>query len=216
MTSFRDKSGTNGPARPAHDGKPSVHHPRAERRLTVGFARASQLAGMVAKSRAARQIEIADILAGMYIYEWERLSKFWDDREPVEEFLRRICSITPQRWNHWIELYDQQRRQEEADLTSPWRRLMQRANSATSDKTGDDEGLPYSSELEEVLRAAAEISPFRDGQGGQSIPVLTAECVLLCIARNAESEVGRSLRETGPDLPALERAARDPRRTPRR
>lgn len=193
-----------------------MDHPRADRRFTVGFARASQLAGMVAKSRAARQIEIADILAGMYIYEWERLSKFWHDREPVEEFLQRICGISPQRWHHWIELYDQQRRQEEADLTSPWRRLMQRANSATSDKTGNDAGLPYSSELEQVLRAAAEISPFRDDQGGQSIPVLTAECVLLCIARNAESEVGRNLRETGLDLSALERAARDPRRAPHR
>jgi hypothetical protein len=169
---------------------------------------------MVAKSRAAVHIEIVDILAGMYIYEWERLSKFWADREPVEEFLRRICSITPQRWHHWIELYDRQRRQEEAELASPWRRLMQRASRATSDRP-DDQGLPCSSELEGVLRTAAEISPFRDDLRGQSIPVLTVECVLLCIARNGESEVSRNLRETGLDVPALERAARDPRRTPR-
>jgi hypothetical protein len=171
---------------------------------------------MVATSRAAAQVEMADMLAGMYIYEWERLSKFWKEREPVEEFLQRICSISPQRWHHWIEHYDQQRRKEEAELTSPWRRLMQRVNAGVSDKPAAEDALPYSSELEQALRAAGDVSPFRDDLRGQAIPVLTAECVLLCIAASPQSEIGRHLRDTGLDVQALERAARDPRRAPHR
>lgn len=210
-----DKNGKDAQARA---GESAAHADSApiERRFTVGLLRASQLAEMVAKSRVARQVEMADMLAGMYIYEWDRLSKFWDDRESVEGFLRRICSISPQRWHHWIELYDKQKRQEEAELASPWRRLMQRANLATSEKPEDHGGLPYSSELEQIFRSAAEISPFRDDLHGQAIPVLTSECVLLCIARNEESEIARNLRDTGLDVAALERTAHDPRRTPHR
>lgn len=171
---------------------------------------------MVARSRAAAQVEVADLLAGMYIYEWDRLESFWPDRDGIEEFLRKICAVSPQRWNHWIEMYDQQRRQEQTDASSPWRRLMHRARSTSPPNDASADGLPYSLELERVLRSAAEISPFRDDLGGRSIPVLTSECVLLCIACNEESALGPNLRATGLDVTALERAARDPRRVPHR
>jgi hypothetical protein len=207
-----DKNEKHASARDARD----ANSLRVERRLTLGLARASQLASMVARSRAAAQVEVADMLAGMYIYEWERLSAFWPDRDGIEEFLQRICSVSPQRWNHWIEMYDQQRRQEQAEASSPWRRLMQRARPSTEAKHPVTDDLPHSLELDRVLRSAAEISPFRDDLGGHSIPVLTSECILLCIASNDESQLGPNLRATGLDMTALERAARDPRRVPHR
>jgi hypothetical protein len=43
-------------------------------RLTKDLARAESLAEMLAHSRAANAVEVADLLAGMYIYDWERLS----------------------------------------------------------------------------------------------------------------------------------------------
>ncbi|HEX5425673.1 MAG TPA: hypothetical protein VFW94_19140 [Candidatus Acidoferrales bacterium] len=189
---------------------------RPERRLTVGLARAARFAVMVARSRAAAQVEVADMLAGMYLYEWERLAPFWPDRDAIETLLRRICSVSPQRWNHLIEAYDKQRRAEQAEASSPWRRLMQRTRPTEHEKESDQDHLPYSLELEHVMRSAAEISPFRDDLGELPIPVLTSECVLVCIACNDDSELGPNLRATGLDLPALERAARDPRRVPHR
>lgn len=93
---------------------------------------------------------------------------------------------------------------------------MQRARPTLDEKDADRDRLPFSLELERVLRSAAEISPFRDDLGAWSIPVLTSECVLLCIACNDGSELGPNLRATGLDVPALERAARDPRRVPHR
>lgn len=214
MSFSSDHNEKNVPARVGGDR--ARKGPRVERRLTLGLVRASQLAAMVARSRAAAQVEIADLLAGMYIYEWDRLSVFWTDGEAVEDLLRKICGISTQRWNHWLELYDRKRRQEQIEASSPWRRLMQRARSGANESEGDGENLPRSLELEHVLRCAGEISPFRDDAGAQPIPVLTAECVLLCIVRNEESDLGRSLRETGLDIAGLERAARDPRRVPYR
>jgi len=208
-----DKDGSDASA---HTRNENADEPRSERRFTVGLARAAQLAGMVARSRAAAQVEVGDMLAGMYIYEWERLASFWPDRDAIEDFLRRICSVSPQRWNHLIETYDKQRRQEQAEASSPWRRLMQRARSTPHEKEPESDQLPYSLDLERILRSAAEITPFRDDLGEQPIPVLTSECVLVCIACNDNSELGPNLRATGLDLEGLERAARDPRRVPHR
>jgi hypothetical protein len=224
-------------------GRQAEYPWRVERRFTIGLTRAEQLAMMLAKSRAAKVVEVADMLAGMYIYEWDRLSRFWGEREEVEEFLRRICSISPQRWNYWIAFYDKQRQESVAlSLYERARRAVRRNLRAGALRRGKgakrswSEGFvragsdaPWSSpidawdgesnlersiELEEILGEAGEISPFRDGADGREVPVLTSECVLLCIAKNNESEVSRKLRETGLDLEALERAARDPRRAP--
>jgi hypothetical protein len=177
-------------------------------RLTVDLARAESLATMLANSRAAQFVEVADLLAGMYIYEWERLSRFWDDRDEIENLLQKICSISPQRWNHWIEHYHDQRQKDEKDRLSAGRSL--------KDPQLQGETLPRSRELQKILTQAAEIAPFRDDVDGRKIPVVTSECVLLCIARNQDSEFSSKLRDTALDLTALERSARDPRRAPQR
>jgi hypothetical protein len=198
------------------DGTPGLHRrtDRSEQsqqpshRLTVDLARAERLATMLAHSRAAQFVEVADLLAGMYIYEWERLSKFWDDHDEIEGLLQKICSISPQRWNYWIEHYDQQRQKDEKERLSARRNIKE-------PRIGG-ETLPRSSELQTILARAEELTPFRDDVDGRKIPILTSECVLLCIARNQESELSSKLRDTALDLAALERSARDPRRTPQR
>src|SRR5580704_3028719 len=100
--------------RPAKSGQ-SISGSVAEvtHRLTTNLARAESLARMLAASRASAVVEVADYLAGMYIYEWERISKFWGERDEIEGFLQRICQISPQRWHQWIEFYDRERREED-------------------------------------------------------------------------------------------------------
>jgi hypothetical protein len=181
--------------------------PPASHLLTVNLARAETLARMLAASRASNAVEVADLLAGMYIYEWERLSKYWDDRDAVEHFLQQICRISPQRWHSWIQLYDKkQRLDEEAPKWSLLRKRMQEAP--------EEKPLPRSTEVESLLRNAELITPFRDKLHGRIVPILTSESVLLCIALNRDSEISRKLSESGLDVSGLERAARDRRRAP--
>jgi hypothetical protein len=203
--SHASSDGTPGSRRRTDHGAQSQ---QASHLLTVDLARAERLATMLAHSRAAQFVEVADLLAGMYIYEWERLSKFWDDRDEIEDLLQKICSISPQRWNYWIEHYDQQRQKDEKDRLS--------AGRSMKEAQLPGEALPRSSELQRILTQSEEIAPFRDDVDGRKIPILTSECVLLCIARNQESELSSKLRDTALDLAALERSARDPRRAPQR
>jgi hypothetical protein len=169
--------------------------------------RAKTFATMLANSRASRTIEVADLLAGMYMCEWDRLSQYWEeqDRERVEEFLRHICRISPQRWNSWIQSYDRERHKDERQ---GWRRLRRRKRGES------DEPLQPSAALVSVLKQAEQLAPFRDTLDGRSLPILTSECVLLCIARNFGTEMSQRLAETGLDAARLERDVLFPRRAP--
>lgn len=163
---------------------------------------------MLANSRASRTIEVADLLAGMYICEWDRLSQYWEepDRDRVEDFLRRICRISPQRWHSWIEWYDRERHEGES---AGWSRLRRRTRERP-----DEKSLQPSAALASVLKQAEQLAPFRDTLDGRSLPILTSECVLLCIARNFGTEISRRLAEAGLDAARLERDVLFPKRAP--
>jgi hypothetical protein len=188
----------NGHALPAH-------------RLTLNLTQAENFASMLAKSRASRTVEVADLLAGMYICDWDHLSRYWeDDRQgEIEEFLRRICQISPQRWHAWIEFYDTSRRKAErlARAWQPLRRLLKQIPS--------ERPLEPSNALATVLKQAEQITPFYDRTPQRSIPILTSECVLLCIARTYGTELTKKLVETGLNTARLEHDVFSSKRAPR-
>lgn len=176
-------------------------------RVTKELARAENLAHMLAMSRAAAAIEPADYLAGLYIYDWERLSKYWRDRAVIEEYLQRICRISPQRWHHWIEFYDRERREEE-------KRESRKILGSLGNAGEKGASLLPSTELDAILRKAEAIAPHHDTFEERKIPILTSECVLLAMAKIEGLEIGRRLLESGLDVPLLEIEARHPRHTP--
>jgi hypothetical protein len=177
------------------------------RRVTLSLSRAGKFAAMLARSRGSVIIEVSDVLAGMYISDWERLSQYWEeeDLEQVEELLRKICQISPQRWNSWIELYDQQH--QEGKGAEPW-------DGKAPAVRKDDVPLRKSLALEDVLRQAEQIAPYFDRDGERKLPILTTEVVLLCVARSYGTEISRNLAMTGLDTPRLEKDALFPRRAP--
>jgi hypothetical protein len=164
---------------------------------------------MLANSRASEVIEVSDLLAGMYICNWERLSAYWrdEDREEIENFLRGICRISPERWHSWIEFYDGLRRK--GERSGLWRSLAPFMKTPKPEST-----LRPSAALAAVLKQAEEIAPSHDSVGEGNLPILTSECVLLCIVRSFGSEVSRKLAEAGLDAERLERDVLFPRRAP--
>lgn len=183
----------------------------ASHRLTLDLSRASALATMLAHSRASQTVEVADLVAGMYLYGWERLSRYWeiDDCDRIEGLLQKLCHISPQRWNYWIQAYDKSRRSSEQAASLP--RILRRFQKNTS---AEPSPKP-SKELTSLLKQAEEIAPLSDMSGGRRIPILTSECVLLCIIRNRGTEISRRLAASGMNIPQLEKDALSSRRAPR-
>lgn len=197
--------------RPARkDPSPKAATPQVTHRLTLDLSRANALAAMLASSRAARFIEISDLLAGFYIYEWDRLAEYWPEEngEEAEDFFRGLCKISPERWNYWIQLYDKKRRNGEHRRT--WFDLTRKRKQ----KFGETAPEP-SADLRAVFATAERISPFHDRPDQGELPVLTCECVLLCIAKYISTDMRRKLNRTGLDIEKLERAVIDPKRSPR-
>jgi hypothetical protein len=178
-----------------------------EHRLTKDLSRAETLAIMLAQSRAGRVVEVADLLAGMYIYDWERLSKYWEDQDNIEQYLQQICRISPQRWHSWIQFYDQQRHGEQQP--GPWKWLRPSKIVKTVSKY-----LAPSAELRAIFQRAEEVAPAHDLVEDRMIPILTCECVLLAMAQKTDSEIGHRLISSGIDLSGLEQDARNPRHAP--
>lgn len=217
MKLLRRKSDRPSPGgRGEPDGEQSG--PLVTHRLTVTLSRSEKLAAMLASSRAARTIDVADMLGGMYLYDWDRLSKYWNEgtHQATESLLRKICHISPQRWHYWMELYDSQK-QAGGRLRS-WRAL-QRLALMRKEQPPQKRTLQKSAPLRAVYEQAERLAPFRDSIGDRKIPVLTSECVLLCIVRNPNSaglELSRKLVHTGLNIVKLERAALAPSRPPLR
>ncbi len=177
-------------------------------RLTMDMARAVSLAAMMAHSRAATVVEVADLLAGMYIYEWDRLAKYWDDEEKVESYLQQICRISPPRWHYWIEFHHRQLTVESEP--KKWKLPV----GPKKDEVAVPK-LAHSAELQAVWAAAEAAAPTTDMVEGRVIPVLTLECVLFAIASRTNSEIGHRLVAAGLKLGELEEEARRPRHAPR-
>jgi hypothetical protein len=188
-------------------------------RLTLDLSRAMDLAAMLASSRATQFIEITDVLAGLYMYEWDRLASYWpeENRDEIEDILRDICQISPQRWNYWITLYDS--RLKEGEPQPRWKQLRK-----PKPLNGRVSSPVPSASLRAVFDAAEVVSPFRDPRGeasqdlqeGGALPVLTSECVLLCMVKFVASNTGRKLAQSGLNILQLERAVLDPKRSPLR
>ena len=216
MKLFGSRKGRNLRSKPngsdagagASDGLDGGLAPLAHR-LTKDLARAERLATMLAHSRAAGAVEVADLLAGMYIYDWERLSRYWPEQDAIEEYLQQICRISPQRWHHWIQFYDRQRHA--AANQGKWKWLRP-GRAAAAEK--DAKPLARSAELTVLLKSAEEIAPAHDAVEGRSIPILTCECVLFAIAKRTDSEIGHRLVASGLNVVELEQAARNPRHAP--
>jgi hypothetical protein len=185
----------------------------APRRLTRDLLRAFELAVMLAHSRASATIEVADLLAAMYIDNWEHLKRYWPDPREVEKSMRKLCEFSPQRWNYWIKTYnetrDDQPRKKWLGMPIPPMR-----------QAGKDPGTMFgkqfelSEQLRIALKAADKAAPYQDKVGTRTIPIVSSDCVLLCMVKNTTSDVARKLLATGIDLGALEKAARFPKHAP--
>lgn len=219
MSLFGKKRDSQEDSRAGYDGIAGEAGASAvSHRLTLDLSRAMELAAMLASSRASQFIEITDLLAGLYIYEWDRLAAYWpeENREHVEEMLRETCQISPQRWNYWITVYDSERKEAEPQPRwTPFAKPKQQPRRVASP-------VP-STTLRAAFDAAEWVSPFRDGGGnGKSgrdaagIAVVTTECLMLCVAKYTSSEVGKKLVHSGLDIEQLERAVLDPKRSPLR
>ena len=60
-------------------------------------------ASKLSHDRGSQQIEICDLICGLYIAEPERIARYWPEWERLEELLYRECGMEEHRLVYWSE-----------------------------------------------------------------------------------------------------------------
>jgi hypothetical protein len=142
----------------------------------------------LAHDRGSSAFDVPDILAGMYIANLERLSKYWRSWEDFEDLVATECGLREPRWFYWIRAYE----------------------SASRGKEGSYFNLlkDLSPELATIWARAGELADSRGTSASAPKPLLTPEDFLLAISRHTGSELGPKLLRSGLDVQRLEQAVK--------
>ena len=100
------RKGTTDANRRERAAKQKQGQPSASHRVTLDLYRAEVLASMMAKSRSSDSVEVTDLLAGMYISNWERISRYWEDSKQEENrdaSAKDLPDEPSEVWHSWIE-----------------------------------------------------------------------------------------------------------------
>ena len=166
---------------------------------------------MLAYDRDELVIDVADVLAGIYINSLERIGKYWSDAEAIEIFVEEHCGINPQRWDHWIMHFDQVYRSPKKSFNRArigMRGLRRKPRSFVG------VGFKQSPDLLAVYKIAEAMAISRSDMFGEKLPLVTLESFLLATSKHS-SPVGKHLVESGIDLAKLKRDVRHPKWPPR-
>lgn len=60
----------------------------------------------VAADRGSDTISVADLIAGIYIADIERVAAYWPDWDSLEEFVTRSADINDPRWFYWLRFME--------------------------------------------------------------------------------------------------------------
>ena len=154
------------------------------------FSYALNFAMKVAESRGSRNLDVCDLLAGLFIANLEKISKYWQNWEDFEALVAAECNVREPRWFYWIRAYNQAYGPEK-EAHPNW--------ALFKDQTV---------ELAKVWVTAGHVAEARGALSSGQRPTLAPEDFLLAIVRHQETALGQKLAQSGLDVVNLEHAVR--------
>lgn len=140
------------------------------------------LAQMIAVRRAVAPLRPADVLAGVYIAGWERLSRLWQLPEAFEAIMCEECGLSYPRWVYCFEYLRRRRGPASATL---------------------------SRDLRGILQDAALLAQRRRHRG-MAGPNVRSEDFLIALIARKDLRIAELVRESGLDVTRLRLPARQP------
>ena len=175
-----------------------THHDTRHLRWATVFAT------LVAFCKRRNELIPSDLLAGIYIANLERVSKFWPNAELFEECVAEHCDWSEPRWLTW------QRWHEETHKAARRWRLpfgihLARRRKPLKHLYGSM--FEQSPDCKRLFETGEKLTPYKVSWRGKILPLLTPEVMLLAFIRTEDIPLGKHLRETGLLLEKLEEAA---------
>jgi hypothetical protein len=164
---------------------------------------ATVFAQLIAFCKSRDELVPSDLLAGIYVANWERVSKFWSRPELFEDFVAEFCDWDEPRWLTWQRWQDESRR-------AP------RRSRFYFTIRGKRWGKPHlfgsmfklSPEWKRIFETGERLTPYRAPHRGRILPLLTPEIMLLAVVRTEGIPIVKHLQNTDLMLDKLEEAAK--------
>ena len=164
---------------------------------------ATVFASLIAFCHRRDELLPSDLLAGIYVANLERVSKFWPNPDLFEDFVAEHCDWSEPRWATW------QRWQEETlKEARRWRpfglRISRRGKPFENFYFSMFEQSP---DWQRLFAAGEKLTPHKVSWQQKHFPLLTPEVMILALIRTEDLAIGKHLRETGLLVDKLEEAA---------
>jgi hypothetical protein len=165
---------------------------------------ATVFATVVAFCKGRDELIPSDLLAGIYIANLERLSRFWPRPELFDDFIAEHCDLSEPRWMTWHRWEDESR-----NATRRWRvpfRISFLASRTKKRLFGSI--FKRSPDWQRLFETGEKLTPYKVSWRGKVLPLLTPEVMLLAFIRTEDIPVGKHLQGTGLLVDKLEEAAK--------
>jgi hypothetical protein len=165
---------------------------------------AKTISMVIAHAKQEKEIKLQDLIAGIYVANFERILRFWPDAATFEDFVAEHCDWGEHRLSTW-DRWNYELRHPPRTFSIPFiaGSLQIQHKHTFAGKT-----FSLSDELKRVYSTAEELSPNKVTHPVHGIvPLITPELFLVATVRSDGIELGRRLRNSGIELAALEQVA---------
>lgn len=164
---------------------------------------AKTISMVIAHAKRRKEIQLRDLIAGIYVANFERLLRFWPDAAIFEDFVAEHCDWSEHRimtWDRWN--YESQHPPFTLSIpfTASFFQILRR-------HTITGRWFGFSDELKRVYSTAEQLSPNKVTSFGQVVSLITPELFLFATVRTNGIELGTRLKDSGIELGALEQSA---------
>ena len=160
----------------------------------------------LAVARSSSQISLEDLLGGLFISSFERLSPFWDDWQAFEELVMKRSGIERQRLHYWFRYYKLLEAAPKPHRL--WRKRFITFYPWRKKGTLRWKGYTLSQDVLRIYHAALRIATASQPKQTSSPPTINSLHVLLALAKEQESDLCELLRNSGIHTDKLEQSIR--------
>jgi hypothetical protein len=168
---------------------------------------ATAFSALIAFCKNRDEMIPSDLLAGIYVANWERVSKFWSQPELFEDFISEHCDWSEPGWLTWQRWHEESRRAPR----SSWFHLgyIRRGKLKRFGKPRlFGSHFSKSPELKRLFETGERLTPHKVPERGRNLPLLTPEIMLLAFVRTDGIPLGIHLQNNGLMVDKLEEVAK--------
>lgn len=158
---------------------------------------------VIAHAKQQKEIQLRDLVAGIYVANFERIVRFWPDAAIFEDFIAEYCDWSEHRlftWNRWNYELQHPPRTISIPFTRSFLQIPRR-------HTFTGKTFSLSDELKRVYLTAEQLTPNRVTSSGRVVPLITPELFLVAAIRTEGIDLGARIMDSGIEFNALEQIA---------